>query len=141
MKVQRDITINAPPEKVWRVLMDPRRLNEWVSIHQRLKRAPDGQLEEGDELVQSLRLAHKNFDVKWHVKQADKPHKAVWEGRGPIRSKASVIYELRPDDNGGPRFHYENEVKSPGGALGGFLAGRALPGTPQRAAGTTPNSL
>jgi carbon monoxide dehydrogenase subunit G len=141
MKVERDITIKAPPEEVWRVLMDPRRLKEWVSIHQKLKRAPDGQLEEGDELVQSLRLAHKNFDVKWHVKQADKPHKAVWEGRGPIRSKASVIYELEPHDDGTTRFHYENEFKSPGGPLGGFIAGHAFQRTSEREADKTLNSL
>jgi carbon monoxide dehydrogenase subunit G len=141
MKVARDITIKAPPDKVWRVLMDPRRLKEWVSIHQKLKSAPDGQLEEGDQLVQCLRLSHKNFDVKWHVKQADKPHKAVWEGRGPIRSKASVVYELRADDDGGTRFHYENEFKSPGGPLGGFIAGRAFQGTSEREADKTLKSL
>jgi carbon monoxide dehydrogenase subunit G len=141
MKVARDITIKAPPEKVWRVLMDPRRLKEWVSIHQKLKSAPDGQLEEGDQLVQCLRLSHKNFDVKWHVKQADKPHKAVWEGRGPIRSKASVVYELRADDDGGTRFHYENEFKSPGGPLGGFIADRAFQGTSEREADKTLKSL
>jgi carbon monoxide dehydrogenase subunit G len=141
MKVARDITIKAPPEKVWRVLMDPRRLKEWVSIHQKLKSAPDGQLEEGDQLVQCLRLAHKNFDVRWHVKQADKPHKAVWEGRGPIRSKASVTYELKPDDDGGTRFHYENEFQSPGGPLGGFIAGRAFQGTSEREADKTLKSL
>src|SRR4051794_24104341 len=88
MKVTRDITIDAPPDKVWKVLMDPQRLADWVSIHQKLKDAPAGQLEEGDKLTQCLRLMHKNFDVKWKVKQADKPHKAVWTGSGPVRSKA-----------------------------------------------------
>jgi carbon monoxide dehydrogenase subunit G len=141
MKVERDITIKAPPEKVWRVLMDPQCLKDWVSIHQKLKKAPEGQLEEGDELVQCLRLAHKNFDVKWHVKQADKPRKAVWEGRGPVRSKASVLYELEPDENGGTRFHYENEFKSPGGALGGFITGHAFQGTSEREADKTLKSL
>jgi carbon monoxide dehydrogenase subunit G len=141
MKVERNITIKAPPEKVWRVLMDPRRLGDWVSIHQKLKRAPEGQLEEGDQLVQCLRLAHKNFDVKWNVKQADKPRKAVWEGRGPVRSKAKVLYELAPDGNGDTSFHYENEFKSPGGPLGGFIAGRAFQGTSEREADKTLKSL
>jgi uncharacterized protein YndB with AHSA1/START domain len=141
MKVERDITIDAPPEKVWRVLMDPQCLADWVSIHHRLKQAPEGQLEEGDELVQSLRLAHKNFDVRWRVMQADKPRKAIWEGRGPVRSKASVLYELAPGENGGTRFHYENEFKSPGGVLGGFIAGHAFQGTSEREADRTLKSL
>jgi carbon monoxide dehydrogenase subunit G len=141
MRVERDITIKATPQEVWKVLMDPQRLAEWVSIHQKLKRAPEGQLEQGDELVQCLRLAHKNFDVKWHVKQADKPSKAVWEGRGPVRSKATVLYGLEPDGDGGTRFHYENEFKSPGGPLGGFLADRAFQGTSEREADKTLDSL
>ena len=44
--------------------MDPRCLKDWVSIHQKLKDAPSGLLEQGDDLVQCLRLMHKNFDVK-----------------------------------------------------------------------------
>jgi carbon monoxide dehydrogenase subunit G len=141
MKVERDITIDATPEKVWEVLMDPNRLADWVSIHQKLKSAPDGLLMEDDELTQCLRLMHKNFDVKWTVKQADKPHKAVWEGRGPVRSKASVVYELEPDGNGGTRFHYMNEFKSPGGPFGAFITGHAFQGTSEREADKTLNNL
>lgn len=141
MRVERDITIKAPPAKVWHVLMDPQKLADWVSIHQKLKQAPSGQLEQGDELVQCLRLMHTNFDVKWLVKQADKPHKAIWEGRGPVRSKAEVVYELEPDNDGGTRFHYENEFKSPGGLFGGFIADRAFQGTSEREADKTLDSL
>jgi len=141
MKVERDITIEAPPEKVWKVLMDPQCLADWVSIHQKLKQAPSGQLEQGDELTQCLRLMHKNFDVRWNVKQADKPHKAVWEGRGPMRSKAAVVYELAPDDNGGTKFHYENEFKAPGGPFGAFIGDHAFQRTSEREADKTLDNL
>jgi carbon monoxide dehydrogenase subunit G len=141
MKVERDITIDAAPEQVWQVLMDPTRLADWVSIHQKLKDAPDGLLCQGDELTQCLRLMHKKFDVKWKVKQADEPQKAVWEGRGPVRSKASVVYELEPNGNGGTRFHYMNEFKAPGGPFGSFFADRAFQGTSEREADKTLNNL
>jgi carbon monoxide dehydrogenase subunit G len=141
MKVVRDITIDAAPEDVWKVLMDPNRLADWVSIHQKLKDHPEGILTEGDHLTQCLRLMHKNFDVKWKVKQADKPRKAVWEGRGPVRSKASVVYELEPNGNGGTRFHYVNEFKSPGGPFGSFIADRAFQGTSEREADKTLDTL
>jgi carbon monoxide dehydrogenase subunit G len=137
MKVERDITIKADPETVWKVLMDPRKLADWVSIHQTLKSAPPGTLEQGDELTQCLRLMHKNFDVRWKVKQAEEPHKAVWEGRGPVRSTALVLYELRPDSDGGTRFHYVNEFRSPGGIFGSFIADRAFQGTSEREADKT----
>jgi carbon monoxide dehydrogenase subunit G len=141
MKVERDIRINASPESVWQVLMDPQRLADWVSIHQKLKKAPDGQLEQGDELTQCLRLMHKNFDVRWKVRQADEPRKAVWEGRGPVRSKASVVYELESDGDGGTRFHYVNEFKAPGGPFGTFFADRAFQGTSEREADKTLGAL
>ena len=134
MKVERDITINAAPEDVWEVLMDPKRLQDWVTIHQKLKQAPSGQLTRGDELTQCLRLMHKNFDVRWTVMEADEPKKAVWEGHGPVRSRAAVVYELEPDGNGGTRFHYVNEFKSPGGLFGSFIADRAFQGTSEREA-------
>ena len=141
MKVERDITIKASPEKVWAVLMDPQCLADWVSIHQKLKDAPNGQLERDDELTQCLRLMHKNFDVKWKVKEARAPHKAVWEGRGPVRSKAAVVYELEPDGDGGTRFHYMNEFKAPMGPLGSFFADHAFQRTSEREADKTLDNL
>lgn len=141
MKVERDIEIKAAPEDVWAILMDPQRLGDWVSIHGKLKEAPPGQLDEGDELTQCLRLMHKNFDVKWKVKQADKPRKAVWEGRGPVRSKATVLYELEDDGSGGTRFHYMNEFKAPMGPFGAFFADHAFQGTSEREADRTLDAL
>ena len=141
MKVQRDITIEAPPEKVWDVLMDPKRLADWVSIHQKLKDHPGAPLEQGDELTQCLRLMHKNFDVKWKVKQADEPHKAVWQGSGPMRSKAEVVYELKSDGDGGTSFHYENEFKAPMGPFGAFFADKAFQRTSEREADKTLDNL
>lgn len=141
MKVERDITINAPREKVWEVLMDAHRLGDWVSIHQRLDDAPDGELEKGDRLTQCLRLMHKNFNVHWTVKEAKEPAKAVWEGKGPMRSKAQAIYELEPDGDGATRFHYVNEFKPPMGPLGGFFADRAFQSTSEREADKSLASL
>ena len=141
MKVERDITIDAAPDAVWKVLMDPSRLKEWVSIHAKLKSAPNGILTQGDQLTQSLRLMRKNFDVEWKVEQADEPRKAVWEGRGPVRSKAAVVYELRPDGDDRTRFHYMNEFRAPMGPLGSFFADRAFQRTSEREADKTLDAL
>jgi carbon monoxide dehydrogenase subunit G len=136
MKVERTIEIEAPRERVWAVLMDPRRLADWVSIHKSLKRAPDGQLREGSELTQGVHLAGTSFNVHWKVDEADAPRRAVWEGRGPVRSKASVVYELESAGDSRTRFHYTNEFKAPGGPLGG-LVDRITGHTAERAADKT----
>ena len=57
MKVERDILIDAPVQRVYDVVMDPRRLEDWVTIHDHLEDAPAGTLRKGSKLTQSLRLA------------------------------------------------------------------------------------
>ena len=125
MKVERETTVNAPPERIYDVVMDPRRLGDWVTIHQELIEAPSGSLEKGSELTQCLKLAGKRFKVRWKVVENEPCERVVWEGRGPFRSKAKVIYEFAPDGDGATRFSYLNEYDLPGGPLGN-MAGPAV---------------
>jgi carbon monoxide dehydrogenase subunit G len=125
MKVERRIEIGASPERVYEVVMDPRRLDEWVTIHDHLVEAPQGELHEGAELIQCLRLAGRKFNVHWEVVEDDCPNRVVWEGKGPVHTHARVVYELEPGADGGTKFSYMNEYDLPGGALG-KLAGRTL---------------
>ena len=125
MKVEREIDIAAPPERVYEVVMDPSRLGDWVTIHHELKSAPPGELAKGSELSQCLKLAGQKFTVRWRVEEDDCPRRVVWEGHGPVGSTARVVYEFAPDGNGGTHFTYANEYTLPGGPLG-RLGGRAV---------------
>jgi carbon monoxide dehydrogenase subunit G len=124
MKVERNTEIAASPERVYEVVMDPDCLEDWVTIHDSLIDAPGGELREGSELTQCLRLAGQKVKVRWRVVEDDCPRRVVWEGRGPVRSHARVIYEFEPNGSG-TRFSYTNEYDLPGGALG-RLAGRTV---------------
>jgi carbon monoxide dehydrogenase subunit G len=124
MKVERTTDIGATPERVYEVVMDPTCLEKWVTIHHHLEEAPEGELKKGSELTQCLKLAGQKFKVRWRVVEDDCPRRVVWEGKGPMRSKARVVYELEPN-GGGTRFSYTNEYELPGGALG-RLAGRSV---------------
>ncbi len=119
--------IDAPPERVWEVVMDPGRLADWVTIHRRLGSVSDTPLRVGSTISQTLALAGAPFKVRWTVTQLDPGRLAVWEGRGPARSRAISRYELEPHGEGGTRFDYRNEFKPPGGPLGA-VAGRVLVG-------------
>ena len=100
MKVQRDIVIDAPPKRVYDVVMDPQRLEDWVTIHDHLEDAPPGSLEKGSKLTQCLRLAGRRFKVRWTVVENEPCERVVWEGRGPVGSHARVIYEFGDSSNG-----------------------------------------
>jgi uncharacterized protein YndB with AHSA1/START domain len=131
--VNANIDIDAPPQAVWDTLMDPTRLREWVTIHRKLGASADPPLEVGDELDQTLSLRGVSLKVHWTVREADRPRRAVWEGRGPARSKSRTVYEVHANGDG-TRFEYHNEFTAPGGPLGS-AAGRVLMGGgPQREA-------
>ncbi|HEX8066996.1 MAG TPA: SRPBCC family protein [Thermoleophilaceae bacterium] len=124
-KLEREIEIHAPRERVYEVLTDPRCLGEWVTIQEELERAPDGDLTAGDELCQRMKVAGRRFHLTWTVVEASRPSRVVWEGCGPLRSKARAVYELSSDGDGRTRFSYLNEYRLPGGPLG-RVAGRGV---------------
>ncbi|MDQ3320175.1 MAG: SRPBCC family protein [Actinomycetota bacterium] len=123
MKVEREIDLPASPDQVYEILMDPVRLGDWVTIHERFEDAPD-RLAQGSNMTQKLKVAGQRFTVRWTVTQAERPSKVTWEGRGPAGTSARVVYDLDERD-GGTRFTYLNEYELPGGAAG-RIAGRAI---------------
>jgi len=121
MDIDTTTTIDAPPERVWGVVMDPRRLHEWVSIHKSVDDVPPGPLCEGSTFRQVLGLGGRRIGVRWTVCDVDEPRCAVWDGAGPAGSRARIEYQLRPD-GGGTRFRYRNRFRPPGGVLGRIAA-------------------
>ena len=135
-RVTASIDIDASPEKVWRVVMDPDRLADWVSIHRDVEKVSDRPLRAGSTLKQRLCLRGVNFHVAWKVAEVRDGEVAVWDGRGPARSKAHTAYRLVPRD-GGTCFEYENEFKAPLGPLGAAASRALVGGLPEREAKTT----
>ena len=124
MKVERTIELTAAPKEVYDLVMDPQRLEEWVTIHHHLESAPSRQLESGDEVLQCMKLAGRKFKVRWTVVSNDPCEHVVWEGKGPLFSHARVIYDFEANGDG-TRFSYTNEYDLPGGPLG-QVAGKTV---------------
>ena len=121
--VQCEVELDASPERVWEVVMDPRRLSDWVTTHHALPEGAPQSLDRGDRFSQQLRLGGVKFTVEWTVGELDRPRSVTWNGAGPKGSKARVRYELEPLDGGKrTRFGYENEFDLPGGVLGQFAS-------------------
>ena len=124
MKVERSTRVAASPKRLYDVIMDPRRLGDWVTIHHRLEGSPPSPLKKGSQLTQCLKLAGKTFKVHWTVVENEPCERVRWEGKGPVASRARVEYRFEPDGEG-TDFSYLNEYHLPGGALGRF-AGKAV---------------
>lgn len=108
------------------MVMDPARLGDWVSIHRKLLHSDDGRVRVGYEMDQQIHMRGVSLDVHWKLIECVVCERAVWEGRGPARSRAVTEYALRSEREG-TRFDYRNEFHPPLGPIGA-LASRALVG-------------
>jgi len=125
--VHTEITIVAPPQRVWDTVMDPECLREWVTIHRALGRVSSHPLREGSTMDQTLQLRGVPFHVHWTLAEMDAPTYARWEGNGPAHSRALIRYRLSEAGEGATRFEYTNEFTPPGGRLG-VVASRVIVG-------------
>ncbi|MDQ6776466.1 MAG: SRPBCC family protein [Actinomycetota bacterium] len=125
--VHTQIRVAVPVEKVWEVVMDPKRLHEWVSIHRSLDSYSEGPPRNGSTMEQILRIRGVTFHVRWTLVEVNPPFLAEWEGRGPAYSRARTRYELTRDGDDHTVFDYTNEFKTPGGRLG-VVASRVFVG-------------
>ena len=116
--------------------MDPRRLGEWVTIHRKLMHADDGPPRVGYTMDQQIHLRGVSLEVHWKLVDCRPDELAVWEGRGPARSRAHSEYVLRADD-GDTRFDYRNEFRPPLGPVGALVSRALVGGMPEREATRT----
>jgi uncharacterized membrane protein len=125
--VNASIKIQAPIEQVWKTVMDPDRLGDWVTIHKSVRNVSQNPLRRGASMDQSMVVRGVTFRVHWTLVAVDEPRKAEWEGSGPAHSRARICYALSSSDDGSTVFDYTNEFHPPGGRLGN-VAGRFIVG-------------
>jgi uncharacterized protein YndB with AHSA1/START domain len=131
--VTTSIRIDAPPEQVWETVMNPHCLERWVTIHRRLLRAESGPPHVGYRMDQQIHLRGVTLEVHWELVECIINRRAVWEGRGPARSRAHTEYLLSADGKG-TRFDYRNEFRPPLGPVGAILSRALVGGIPEREA-------
>ncbi len=130
------IHIDASPAEVWNTVMDPTCLGEWVTIHRKLLRADDGPPRVGYTMDQQIQLRGVSLEVHWTLVDCRVDERAVWEGRGPARSRAHSEYLLSAD-GGGTCFDYRNAFRPPLGPVGALVSRALVGGIPEREATRT----
>lgn len=135
--VTASIEIAASPAEVWDTVMDPDRLHEWVTIHRALRSHDPGPPRVGYRMEQQLHLRGVSIDVRWRLAECSPARRALWEGRGPARSRARTVYTLTPQPGGHTRFDYRNEFHAPLGPVGALASRALVGGIPEREASRT----
>jgi carbon monoxide dehydrogenase subunit G len=128
--------IAVPPEDVWKMVMDPERLDDWVTIHRKLLHADPGPPRVGYEMDQRIHVRGVSIEVHWRLVDCRPNARAVWEGRGPARSHARTEYVLQAEGDG-TLFDYRNEFSLPLGAVGAIVSRALVRGVPEREAKRT----
>lgn len=131
--VEVNCLIEAPPQRVWDVVMNPLLLERWVTIHRRLVECDPPPPRCGYRMRQLLSLRGVRLEVSWELIDCNPPYLAVWEGRGPARSHAHTEYRLA-EVNGQTRFLYLNRFQPPLGILGTVASRALVGGIPEREA-------
>lgn len=122
--------------------MDPDRLAEWVTIHRRLRHADGGAPRVGYRMEQQVHLRGVSLDVHWKLVECVPNRRAVWDGRGPARSRARTEYVLIPERDGqATHFRYHNEFRAPLGPIGAIATNALVGGMPEREAHRTLQQL
>jgi uncharacterized protein YndB with AHSA1/START domain len=129
--VTASTSIAVPPAEVWKMVMDPERLRDWVTIHRRLVHADEGPPRVGYEMDQQIHLRGVHLEVHWKLVECRPGELAIWEGRGPARSRARTEYRLAAE-NGGTRFDYRNDFRPPLGPVGAIVSRAVVGGIPER---------
>ena len=128
-----EIDIEAPIADVFELAMDPEGTQEWVTISRGVSKYEGSPDEKGFTMDQKLCLRGVTFKVHWQLVEVDAPHFARFEGRGPMRSKASIENRLSERD-GKTHYEYRNEFKPPLGPLGNAAQQVVAGGVPEREA-------
>lgn len=139
--VTASVEIAAPQAKVWDTVMDPAQLGDWVTVHRQLRDNDEGAPRVGYRMDQQIHLRGVSVDVHWTLVECVPGERAVWEGRGPARSRARTEYLLHPISSGSTRFDYRNEFHAPLGALGALASRALVGGMPEREATRTLDRL
>jgi uncharacterized membrane protein len=139
--VHATIEIDAPIERVWETIMDPRRLGDWVTIHKSVSNVSASPLRQGATMDQAMHVRGLTFKVRWNLNAVDAPNRAEWEGTGPAHSTALIRYELSSGENGSTTFQYTNEFRPPGGRLGSMASRMIVGATSQREANNSLSRL
>jgi uncharacterized protein YndB with AHSA1/START domain len=139
--VTASIQIAVPPKDVWKVVMDPNHLGDWVTIHRKLIRADGGVPRVGYRMDQHIHLRGVSLEIHWKLVECHPDELAVWEGRGPARSRARTEYVLSEGKDGDTRFDYRNEFRPPLGPIGAVVSRALVGGMPEREAKRTLDRL
>lgn len=114
------VDVDAPPERVWEVISDPRNLPHWDRHVVRVTGVPDTGLRDGTRYVVEMRFLALHAKVRARVLEWDPPHRASIRLTGVV--DATVTSIVAPLGDRRSRLEHVVEYAFRGGPLGELAA-------------------
>jgi len=115
--------IAASQDKVWAIISDPSRFEEWLSVHTKWKQAPPATLSKGATMAEVLTIMGMANTIDFTVEEYDAPNSMKFSGTGMAGAKISftLSVEVNGDDASVATVDAEFISQMMVGAIGGAI--------------------
>jgi uncharacterized membrane protein len=120
--ITRQVDIDAPPERVWALLEDVRRLPEFSSSTLEVRDAPERLTAPGQGYTQVGRLLGKKYTSHWRVVELEPGRRLRSEGTVGPGVRYCLTQEVTASGPDGTRLSIVMDYSLPGGPLGRLAA-------------------
>jgi carbon monoxide dehydrogenase subunit G len=86
--------IEAPQEKVWAVLANPSRFEEWLTLHTKWKDEPPTELSVGTQLTEVVTIMGMPNTIVWTTEAYDAPNSLRISGAGMAGAKVTFVLSV-----------------------------------------------
>lgn len=113
----------ASQDKVWAVISDPTRFEEWLTLHTKWKEAPPAQLSKGATMAEVLTIMGMANTIDFTVDEYDAPNTTKFSGTGMAGAKIAFTLTVEPkgDDASIATLDAEFISQMMVGAIGGAI--------------------
>jgi uncharacterized protein YndB with AHSA1/START domain len=122
-RVEFDVVVDAPPEAVWEVISDPRRLPHWDRHIVRVEGVPAGGLRRGTRYTTEMRFFALHTTIEGEVLEWDPPERSAIRLTGLL--EATVTSTIEPLAGDRSLLEHVVDYRLRGGPLG-EIAARSL---------------
>lgn len=116
-KVRNEVQIDAPPERVWEILIDPERLPQYNATIVEVSDATGPLDQVGASYNAVAKVYGRRIEGRWEVTEVDPLRRIVQRASAGDEGAATVIGTIEPA-GGGTRAAVEVDYQLPAGFLG-----------------------
>ena len=110
-KVNATVEIAAPQNKVWEVISDPARYDEWLTIHTKWKDGTPEAFTEGAQVAEVVTMLGMANTIVWTVDEFTPPSRMKISGEGMAGVKSAFTLNIDSDGNGGSKVGMDAEFE------------------------------